>query len=159
MVILVHELQWVCISTVATCYGYTIVCQHNDNLLTAETVPIVSITNETQEFLTLQDSNTLLQFTCMATGRPTPKLTWVRGGERMFIFPENDSRITPISFPLMLVLTINTSEANSSTLGSKEGTPYFCLANNVLGRARSQEVTIRYPSKFEKENHLPIANA
>ena len=115
--------------------------------LTTETFPIVGITNQSQEILVLQGSNSALQFECMATGQQTPQLTWARGDENMFMFPADDPRITSISFPPMLVLTIVASLEDSSTLASEEGIPYFCLASNILGTARSQPVMLRYPSK------------
>ena len=114
---------------------------------TTETVPIVTITNQSQEIIILQGSNTVLQFTCSATGQPTPNLTWVRGGENIFMFPENDPRITLTNIPPALVLTIMVSLEDSGTLASEEGIPYFCLASNVLGTARSRAVMLRYPGK------------
>ena len=111
----------------------------------------MTITNENQEILIGENSTTVLEFKCKATGQPTPKLTWVRGGESTFIFTENDTGIMLITFPAMLILTLNVSETDSSTLGSEEGIPYFCLASNVLGTARSRAVNIRYPGTLEKE--------
>ena len=52
---------------------------------------------------------------------------------------------------LTLVLTINVSEADSGSLASKEGVPYYCRARNNLGTARSQAVTLRYPSKWKEK--------
>ena len=50
-----------------------------------------------------------------------------------------------------LVLTINVSEADSGKLASEEGIPYYCQAQNSLGTARSQAVTLRYPSKQKEK--------
>ena len=47
----------------------------------------------------------------------------------------------------VLVLTINVSEADSATIASTDGVSYYCLASNDLGIARSQPVTLQYPSK------------
>ena len=52
---------------------------------------------------------------------------------------------------LTLVLTINVSVADSGSLASEEGVPYYCLAQNELGIARSQAVTLRYPSKWKEK--------
>lgn len=68
----------------------------------------------------------------------------------MFIFPESDGRVALINFPPVLTLTLVVSLAESSTLASKEGIPYFCLARNTLGTARSQAVTLRYPGRCRR---------
>ena len=108
----------------------------------------MATTNENQEIIIVQGSNTVLEFTCSATGQPLPKLTWVRGGDNMFMFPENDPRTRLMDIPPVLVLTIVVSLEDSATLASEEGIPYFCLASNVVGTARSRAITLKYTGRL-----------
>ena len=109
-----------------------------------ENVPVVTITNASQEILLPNNSDAILQFTCNGTGVPSSNLTWVQGV--LELSPDKPG-ISLKNYSSTLVLTINVSEANRSTLASKDGVQYYCLARNNLGTARSQAVTLRYPSE------------
>ena len=114
-------------------------------ILFTEDVPVVTITNASQEILVAENSNDILQFIC--SGEPSSKLTWVQGGTSTLELSPDEPGISLSSDSLTLVLIINVAEADSKRLASKEGVPYYCLARNNLGTARSHAVTLRYPSE------------
>ena len=121
--------------------------------LYTDNLPIVTITNASQEILIVENSDVILQFTCDGTGEPSSILTWVRedSNSGMDVLSPGYSGISLGNDSLTLSLMINVSEADGSTLASMDGVSYYCLGRNNLGTARSQAVTLRYPSEQNKK--------
>ncbi len=79
-------------------------------------------------------NDTTLQLNCSGVG----SLTWYRGTPPE---PVNEIYITLLDNNL-LMLTISPVRNNTDADGS--GLPYFCIANNTLGQARSRTVLVKY---------------
>ena len=135
-------LQWL---------GRACLTYHFVSILPTDNLPIVTVSGTVQEILVPENSDLILLFTCDGTGEPSSNLTWVRGSNSvMDELSSNYSGISLSNDSLTLSLIINVSEADSNTLASKDGVPYYCLARNNLGTARSREVTLRYPCEQNK---------
>lgn len=121
-------------------------------ILPTDNLPIVTITNASQEILIVENSDVILQFTCDGTGEPSSILTWVRDNNSVIdtLSPDYPGISLSNDSPT-LSLMINVSEADSSTLASADGVSYYCLASNNLGTARSQAVTLLYPREQNKK--------
>ena len=83
---------------------------------------------------------TTLQLNCSGTG----DLTWYRGDTppvaldgSLTTLPTNDS-----------VLILSISPIVNNVDASHDGIPYYCVATNSLGSARSRTVIVKYACEF-----------
>ena len=85
-------------------------------------------------------NDTTLQLNCSGVG----SLTWYRGTPPA---PVNKNYVTLMDNNL-LMLTISPVQNNTDADGN--GIPYFCIANNTLGQARSRTVLVKFACKLLK---------
>ena len=85
-------------------------------------------------------NNRTLQLNCSGTG----DLTWYRGDTppvslngSLTTLPTNES-----------VLMLSISPIVNNVDASRDGIPYYCVASNSLGSARSRTVTVKYACEF-----------
>ncbi len=135
-------------------------CYFKCQLPTCNTIPVVIITHllhPTESSLSLpmavlspdetevvtfnidaDGNDTTLQLNCSGVG----SLTWYRGTPPE---PVNEIYISLLDNNL-LTLTISPVRNNTDANGS--GLPYFCIANNTLGQARSRTVLVKYACEY-----------
>ncbi|XP_048209431.1 LOW QUALITY PROTEIN: peroxidasin homolog [Perognathus longimembris pacificus] len=71
-------------------------------------------------------------FTCKAEGNPKPEIIWLRNNNELSM--EADSRLNLLDDGTLMIE--NTQEADQGV--------YQCMAKNVAGEVKTQEVTLRY---------------
>ena len=77
----------------------------------------------------------VLQLTCTGVG----KLSWYRGNGAGEPVPDNTTEQMENN-----TLILNMTDFVEGVDATREGLPYFCLANNSLGVARSRAVLFQY---------------
>ncbi|EDL36936.1 peroxidasin homolog (Drosophila) [Mus musculus] len=88
------------------------------------------ITSEPQD-ADVTSGNTVY-FTCRAEGNPKPEIIWLRNNNELSM--KTDSRLNLLDDGTLMIQ--NTQEADEGV--------YQCMAKNVAGEAKTQEVTLRY---------------
>ena len=88
-------------------------------------------------------NNRTLQLNCSGTG----DLTWYRGDTPPVALDESLTTLTANDSVLILSISpiVNNVDA------SHDGIPYYCVANNLLGSARSRTVIVKYACEFINE--------
>ncbi|XP_012884323.1 PREDICTED: peroxidasin homolog [Dipodomys ordii] len=77
-------------------------------------------------------SGTTAYFTCKAEGNPKPEIIWLRNNNELSM--ETDSRLNLLDDGTLMIE--NAQEADQGI--------YQCMAKNVAGEAKTQQVTLRY---------------
>ena len=108
------------------------------------TLPSATVSPDENEVITFSvdanGNNRTLQLNCSGTG----DLTWYRGDTppvaldgSLTTLPTNDS-----------VLILSISPIVNNVDASHDGIPYYCVASNSLGSARSRTVIVKYACEF-----------
>ena len=111
-----------------------------DNVLIDESLSLPSaiLSPDKTEVVTFnvdaEGNDTTLQLNCSGVG----ELIWYRGNPPVRL---NQSYITELTGNI-LMLTISPVKNNTDANGN--GVPYYCVAKNSLGTARSRTVLVRY---------------
>ena len=109
------------------------------------TPPSATVSPDENEIITFSvdanGTNRTLQLNCSGTG----DLTWYRGDTPPAALSEN--LITLLNNGSVLILSI--SPIINNVDASHDGIPYYCVANNSLGSARSRTVIVKYACEFE----------
>jgi len=88
------------------------------------------ITSEPQD-ADVTSGNTVF-FTCRAEGNPKPEIIWLRNNNELSM--KTDSRLNLLDDGTLMIQ--NTQETDQGI--------YQCMAKNVAGQVKTQEVTLRY---------------
>ncbi|XP_019468810.1 peroxidasin homolog isoform X2 [Meleagris gallopavo] len=88
------------------------------------------ITSEPQD-VDVTSGNTVY-FTCRAEGNPKPEIIWLRNNNELIM--KEDSRLNLLDDGTLMIQ--NTQETDQGI--------YQCMAKNVAGEVKTQEVTLRY---------------
>ena len=83
-----------------------------------------------------------LNLTCMASGSPTPTITWFRNGARLSL----DQRLTVNANG-----TLHIANITQNTDAARAGTSYHCTARNKFGTIHSRTANISYACELKEK--------
>ena len=83
-----------------------------------------------------------LNLTCMASGSPTPTITWFHNGVRLSL----NQRITVNANG-----TLHIANITENTDATRAGTHYHCTAMNKFGTIRSRTANISYACELKEK--------
>ena len=87
-------------------------------------------------------SRASLTLNCIASGDPSPTITWYRSGMTF-----SNAQTTVIANGTLLI--VNITEGVDATQG---GLPYHCTAMNKFGAIRSRTANISYACELKRRN-------
>ena len=116
---------------------------HPDEIIT---LPSATVSPDEDEIITFSvdanGTNRTLQLNCSGTG----DLTWYKGDTPLVAL--DGSLITLTTNESVLMLSISPIVENVDA--SRDGIPYYCVASNSIGSARSRTVIVKYACEFER---------
>ena len=83
-----------------------------------------------------------LNLTCMASGSPTPTITWFRNGARLSL----NQRLTVNANG-----TLHIANITENTDATQAGTRYHCTAMNTFGTIRSRTAILSYACELREK--------
>ena len=135
----VYQISWL----VYVCIEHVTVCS------CAVTGTPPSFNEEPQDMVVFErdaaGNRASFNLTCVASGDPTPTITWFRNGAHLSLDQRIQQQITMNTTGTLLI--VNITEGVDARRG---GLPYHCTATNKFGTIRSRAANISYACELRE---------